>query len=137
MVKPVTFALKVMVTCTEVELVGLEAVVDSDTVGLKLLNVRVSCDESEFVLPALSCTTPEPKLTVTSPFADGVTSKVYADPLPLKLPTEPFVADISSTVRPVTFSLNVKLTDIGDSAVGLPDVEDNEEIVGEVLSNRT
>jgi hypothetical protein len=74
-------------------------------------------------------------LTVTSPWPVGVTVNVYVVPEPLKLPpvTAPLVIEISVLIKPVTDSLNVAVTGIGDTLVGLGDIEDNVT-VGEVVS---
>jgi hypothetical protein len=41
-------------------------------------------------------------------------------PLPEKLPAVPFVTEISPTTKPVTDSLNVKVTENGERFVGFP-----------------
>jgi hypothetical protein len=60
-------------------------------------------------------------------------SAVYVVPLPLKLLAEPFPTVISPTTKPVTLSLNVIVTGIGEVFV-VADAVDVMLTVGTVLS---
>ena len=71
-------------------------------------------DDAVLVLPAASLATPEAIDTCTVPCPEGVIEAVYVVPLPAKEPAVPFVTVISPTTKPVTLSLKVIVTGIGD-----------------------
>jgi len=74
---------------------------------------------SEFVLPAASCTEPASNLTVTSPSAVGVTSKVYVRASTCtNLEIVPFCTFRSPTSKPVMSSLNVTVNGMTARLVG-------------------
>lgn len=60
--------------------------------------------------------------TVTRPYAVGTISAVYVVPLPEKFVAVPFVTVISATTKPVTDSLKVMMTGIGELIVTLGSV---------------
>ena len=65
---------------------------------------------SVFAFPALSVSTLSPTLTICSPSATWFTSKVYSEEdIDSNVPFVPFVTCISSSVNPVTLSLNVNV----------------------------
>src|SRR5579872_5992707 len=64
-----------------------------------------------------------PTLMLTRPVAVGVTLNVYVVPEPLKRLTVPLLTATSDALKPVTGSLNLAMTGIGDVCVGLAEEE--------------
>src|SRR6185295_8270358 len=104
-----------------------------DAVGTTLSYVRLRVDEAVFPLPAESAATPAASEADTVPCADGVRLKVYVVPLPEKPLMVQFVSVTSVEMKPVTDSLNVAVTAMGEVFVGFGALEVSET-VGAVLS---
>lgn len=107
-------------------LIGLKPVI----VGGAKVNFA---SELVFPLVAASIATLSATLTVTDPAADGVMLAVYVVPLPLKFAAVPLVTEMSLRTNPVTLSLKVMVTGIGDILVGSA-AEEVIATVGCVLS---
>ena len=90
------------------------------TVGAVISVVYVLDNVLETVLPfdAASAATPAATLTVTIPAAKGVMFTVYVVPLPAKVPAVPLLTVMSPITNPVTTSLKVMVTGMGDTFVG-------------------
>ena len=122
-INPVTASLKVIVTRIGKVLVGLGAVDVIVTVGEAVSNVLLNCEAAVLLLPVASIALPAATFTVTVPCAVGVTFAVYVVPDPERPATVPLVTEMSPVTNPVTASLKVIVTGIGDELVGFTVVE--------------
>jgi hypothetical protein len=118
-VNPVTLSLKVIVSGMGDTFVVVAAVDANVTVGAALSNVRLNCVAAELPLPAVSVAVPAAMLAVTNPFIGLLRLNVYVDAFTVvKFATVAFVATTSAVTNPVTFSLKVTVTAIGEVPVG-------------------
>ena len=88
------------------------------TEGGRLSYVRVKSSLAPFGFPARSVVTPESMRTLRMPCPSGITSNEYVAPCPNTFDATPSLTMISAAVNPVTSSLNVAVTGIGDMPVG-------------------